>query len=283
MKIKQFIIVIFFLFVSIPNIFGENMINADSLYQLKIKDIPQEKWNMLSQKKIFFGHNSVGNNILTGIKHILKEYPNIKIKIITTRHPDDFKEPILGHSWIGSNMEPISKTRAFENIIQGGLGGKVDIAVMKMCYVDITSKTKIKEVFFDYQQKLSKMEVLFPEIKFIHMTVPLTSKPEGIQFIVQKGKNIIKKIIGRPVFNYKDNINRNTMNDMYREAYDDNTSLFDLALLESVENKKESVYIKNDIKIRTLTKKYTDDGGHLNIEGSKQIAEQFLIFLANLE
>ena len=40
-----------------------------------IKDVPAEKWQELSQKKIYFGHQSLGNNIITGIQDLMKEYP----------------------------------------------------------------------------------------------------------------------------------------------------------------------------------------------------------------
>ncbi len=41
-----------------------------------IKGVPAETWQKLSQKKIYFGHQSVGNNIIDGIKDIMKENPS---------------------------------------------------------------------------------------------------------------------------------------------------------------------------------------------------------------
>ena len=49
-----------------------------------IKDVPNSAWKKLSQKKIYFGHQSVGYNIIDGIKDIMKEYPQINLNIVET-------------------------------------------------------------------------------------------------------------------------------------------------------------------------------------------------------
>ena len=181
-------------------------------------------------------------------------------------------------------MNPESKTRAFAEVMQGGIGGKADIGFMKMCYVDVTSNTNVQEVFEDYKQKMANLVNQFPDTKFVHVTVPLTAKPEGMQAVKQKGKNIIKKVLGKPVFDYKDNINRNKLNKMLKAEYVGKSPFFDLALLEAAgPGGKLSGFIKDGEQILTLANKYTYDGGHLNAEGSRLVAEQLLIFLANLQ
>ena len=47
-----------------------------------LNDVPKSKWEALSQKRIFFGHQSVGYNIIDGIKNIMQEHSFIKLKII---------------------------------------------------------------------------------------------------------------------------------------------------------------------------------------------------------
>ena len=56
-----------------------------------IKDVSSEKWENLSQKKIYFGHQSVGFNIIDGIKDVMKENPQIKLNIVETANESDFK------------------------------------------------------------------------------------------------------------------------------------------------------------------------------------------------
>ncbi len=49
-----------------------------------IKDVPESAWKNLSEKRIFFGHQSVGFNIINGIKDIIKENPKVKLTIVKT-------------------------------------------------------------------------------------------------------------------------------------------------------------------------------------------------------
>ena len=60
--------------------------------------------------------------------------------------------------------------------------------------------------------------------------------------------------------------------------------IFDLAKFESTfpyDDTRQQLSIKGR-KFNTLIEDYTDDGGHLNVHGRMIIAEQLLIFLANL-
>ena len=58
-----------------------------------IDDIPREHWAQLAQKKIFFGHRSVGYNIIDGIKDIMAERPYIKLNIVETSDPAQVDHP----------------------------------------------------------------------------------------------------------------------------------------------------------------------------------------------
>lgn len=278
------VLVVFMLFIAV-GIYATNggvTISMEKQGGLTLNDISQRQWDELGRKKIFFGHQSVGYNIITGIEQILKENPNIKLNIIKTTSADDLKGPALAHDWIGANRDPRSKIVAFERVMKGGIGDKVDIAFMKMCYVDITSSTNVDDIFHTYKQKMAQLESQFSNTEFVHMTVPLTAKPEGMQSVKQAGKNAIKKILGKQVFDYTDNINRGKFNKLLKAEYEGKALIFDLALIESIgRDRNISSFINEGEQIPTLANEYTDDGGHLNAEGSRLIAEQLLIFLAN--
>ena len=49
---------------------------------LTINDVPRECWQKLATKKILFGHQGVGNNIIGGLKQIETEYDFINLHII---------------------------------------------------------------------------------------------------------------------------------------------------------------------------------------------------------
>jgi len=74
-----------------------------------IKDVPASAWEKLSQKKIYFGHQSVGFNILDGVKDLMKEYPKIKLNIVETTDTKDFPNGVFAHSRVGQNTDPKSR------------------------------------------------------------------------------------------------------------------------------------------------------------------------------
>ena len=248
-----------------------------------IKDIPESAWTKLSQKKIFFGHQSVGNNIIDGIRDLMKENHQIRLNIVETSNPSDFNYPLFAHARVGKNMDPQSKIDAFADFMEKGIGGSADIAFFKFCYVDVMAGTDVHKVFTEYMNTMSRLKKTYPKTTFIHVTVPLTSKLTGIDSLIRKAKNLIKKVMGRPVFGYHDNIERNKFNEMLRKEYDGKEPIFDLAKTESTFPKRNrSSFTKNGQTYYALVPDYTYDSGHLNEVGRKIVAEQFLIFLANL-
>ena len=130
---------------------------------------------------------------------------------------------------------------------------------------------------------ISDMKKAHPQTTYGHVTVPLTSKPTGINVWINMVKEIIKKIMGRPVFNHYDNLNRNKFNVMLRKEYAGKEPVFDLAQIESTRSDGRSVsFTKGGNTFYALSPEYTYDSGHLNKLGRKKVAEQFLIFLANI-
>jgi hypothetical protein len=225
----------------------------------ELNNIPQVNWDKLANKKIYFGHQSVGFNIIEGIFEIASEMPNIQLYIKETSDPTDFNEHIFAHSKVGKNLNPISKCDDFKKIIESGVGDRVDIVFFKFCYVDISSETDIRGLFKYYTDTISMLKARYPRVKFIHFTVPLKANPTGI-------KAEIKKLLGRS--DDDGNTKRNEFNQLLREKYAKENTLFDLAYYESGTKFSGS-----------LLPEYTDDGGHLNDVGKKVIAKQLLLFL----
>ena len=239
-------------------------------------DVSESDWQQLSRKNIYFGHQSVGFNIIEGIKDIMKENPHIKLNIVETSDPSNLRGPSFAHFPIGENTNPKSKCDAFTSLMNKGSGNKVDIAFFKFCYIDIHFETNVSELFEEYEITMSSLRAKHPQTVFVHFTVPLTT--------VQGGpKALIKQILGRPVAGYEDNIKREEFNEKLRKRYTGKEPVFDLALIESTNEKGNRLSFTHQGKIGyILASEYTNDGGHLNERGRKIVAEQLLIFLSNL-
>jgi hypothetical protein len=244
-----------------------------------IAAVPKGYWAKLAEKRIFFGHQSVGYNIIDGIKDVISEYDHIRLNIVETQEPSKFDQPIFAHARVGKNMEPVSKIEGFKNIMDAGAGNKVDIAFLKFCYIDVMRDSDPQRILDDYSSAIEDLKVRYPKTKFLHVTVPICSRPKSIKRAL---KESIKRLIGRPGV-LDDNKMRQCYNTLLKDAYSQKEPIFDLALIESVNPIGCRYYAtKGTAKVCVMVPEYTDDGGHLNKLGRKRVAEQLLIVLAQI-
>ena len=250
------------------------MENLQTRYS-RLDEISQGRWDALSQKRIFFGHQSVGMNIIEGLKEVIARRPGIDLNIRETFDSVDFSEPLFAHTPIGRNNDPSSKIERFREIMESGVGQVADIGFLKFCFVDVDHETDIESLFRAYVELIDDLEKRFPDLKIITFTVPLMSKPVGI-------KTRLKRILGRLPWYEADNVKRNLFNEMLRFRF--KGSLFDLAAIESrIDDTKKATFRENGKAYELLYRAYTDDGGHLNSLGRQIIAIELLRTLANLD
>ena len=241
-----------------------------------LKDIPDAAWEKLSQKKIFFGHQSVGFNIIDGIQDLMKEYPKIKLNIVETSDSKKFNSGIFAHSRVGKNTEPDTKIADFAKYIDQGIGRKADAAALKFCYVDIMSKNDVQQVFDEYVKVVEDLKTRHPNLTIIHFTAPLTANQTS-------WKTWIKKIMGKKdIWEYTDNVKRNQYNELLVAKYMGKEPVFDIAAIESTKpDGARNTYEYDGKTYNSMVPEYTGDGGHLNEQGRKQVAAQLLITLIN--
>jgi len=239
----------------------------------KIININQNKWNQLSQQKIYFGHQSVGYNMVDGMEVVLKENPNIKLSIKKGKDSDLFKDPVFAHDNNGSNRDPKLKIDDFCSTIDR-IGKGVDFVGFKFCYVDVEKGTDVHELFSYYKRKIKELSLKHPDLTIIHYTVPLKSLQSG-------PKAYIKKLLGKDI-GIEGNIVRNEFNNLLQKEYQDQI-IFDIAEVESTfTDGRRSFSEVNGNKVYTMVPAYTNDGGHLSRKGKKRIGEDYLCFLAKI-
>jgi hypothetical protein len=237
-----------------------------------LRRIPQEKWNALSSKRIFFGHQSVGNNILDGIRKIQETIPGIGLRLVETKERADFSKPVFAHARIGENEDPISKIEDFRKTLDSGLGGAIDIALMKLCYIDINRDTDIERILKKYDQMVTELKGKYPNLRLLHSTVPLRVRSMTLA-------SRIKRLLGLSSPSDEDNVRRNEINRALRSRFGKN-DLFDLAEVESTYPDGARVsFEKNGQTYEALVPEYSDDGGHLDDLGRTMLAKQFLMKL----
>jgi len=241
---------------------------------------PPEAWEQLNNKTIFFGHKSVGNNIIDGIRDLVDSHDYINLRIYETKVADRVNGAMFVHAPVGRNMEPESKIAEFKKIMEGGFAEKVDIAFFKFCYADIVSHSNPDAILAVYCETMEELKARFPEVIFVHVTVPLLAPPKTMKGIL---KVKIKRVLGRSTV-LDDNRVRARYNELLRERFPGKEPLFDLAEYEALGPDGLRYYILwKGYEVPILVNSYTDDGGHLNVLGRRYVAEQLLIKMLDLE
>jgi hypothetical protein len=230
--------------------------------------ISETEWQKLSGKRIFFGHQSVGYNIIEGIASILKDNPELPIKVKETHEVSDLGLPVIAHFQIGKNRDPKSKIDAFAAFLRNGLADSIDIAFMKLCFVDFNKHTNTDDLFGYYKKAMDSLRHSFPNLTIMHSTVPLLAKSSGI-------KAWIKLIL-----RMDNNVYINRYNELIRENYTEDI-LFDIAKIESTY--PNGTFYRYAFGMPGLIPEYSQDGAHLNRQGSVILANEMFIKLVKID
>jgi len=237
-------------------------------------DIRDEEIAALVNKRILFGHASVGNNIIEGIRDIItadNRFEKINIQKLESNH--QISAPGFYHFGVRKNGFPKKKCDHFKQIlIENGLGQKADIAFFKFCYVDIEMDANVQELFNYYVDTVESIKRKFQNIKMIHVTTPYYSHKRGL-------KGFIKRLIKPDLHNVK----RNEFNNKLIEKYNQSDPIFDLATVESTypDGSRSSFKYKGKTYY-SLANEYTYDGGHLNKTGRYLAAKNLLKTLSEI-
>lgn len=234
--------------------------------------INRDQLKNLQGKRVFFGHQSVGNNIISGLDSLIirnSELSFIKIvdydKFMDLNVTDDTTFYLI-HAPVGKNGNPGSKLQDFEIKLESIQ--HINAAFLKFCFVDVTEETDVKLLYNNYIESISLLQSKYKNIDFAYFTIPLITKRNI--FI-----RVLKKIYTLVTRNPDNSIKRNEFNSLLRNT--NNIKLFDIAYLESSAD-DNSVKKNNEF----LLKRYASDPGHLNEIGSEKVANHLLVFLSNI-
>jgi hypothetical protein len=216
-----------------------------------------------AKKRVFFGHQSVGENVLQGARALAEEQ-GVKVNIVKTRQPPAEGAGIF-HFNVGANGEPDSKISDYANLLGAADFPDADVALVKLCYVDLNAKSDGEALAKTYASALDGLSKAHPKTRFVAVTSPLTRVETG-------AKAWVKGMIGRSV-GQQENAVRQKFNAYLRGKFGPDR-LYDLAKVESEINAA-------DADAPALRPELTDDGGHLNDKGSRLAGAAFLKVIAS--
>ena len=213
---------------------------------------------MAERPRVFFGHQSVGQDVLGGVSRLAASGAPV---------------PEVVDARIGANEEPLAKIADFDARVRDGLGERVDVAMMKLCYIDVTAGTDVRALFDAYRTTLSALERDHPAVSFVHVTVPLTTEQGRLT-------RLRSRLTGNDRFGPAENVQRERLNALFRAEYAGDR-IFDLAAVESTRPDGTRVSGRHEgADYFALHDGYAADLGHLNEPGAEVAATAWLAAVA---
>ena len=231
-----------------------------------------ESWRAVARRAVYFGHQSVGADIVDGIEHLNKEFA-LGLRVVQTYEPSAIAHPAFVHFLAGVNRNPLSKNAAMLDILAARPRPDSAIVLLKYCYVDIDRDTDVQALFAAYRTAVSQIRSRYPDVTIVHATVPVTTVESEL-------KAEVKRLLGKRSVR-EDAIVRQRYNALVRAAFAGREPFFDIARVEATHSDgNRAGFVINGQTIETLAPENTRDGGHLNTRGQRLVASELLNILA---
>jgi hypothetical protein len=231
-----------------------------------------ERLRIVAGAKVFFGHQSVGTNLLNGLVELASRAEAVDLSIVARDDQSTAGETAFQHARIGKNGDPTGKVDHFVALIDSLGDARPDVALMKFCYLDLTAETDVDALVSYYSEAISGLKARHPDIAFAHITVPLTQRETSI-------KRLINRLTGRGNDDLE-NVRRQQFNQRLLKLFESDP-IFDLARAESTRPDGSLVRFNYHGKsYPALNPDYTTDGAHLNESGRAIAAAEFARVIA---
>ncbi|MBW8886691.1 MAG: SGNH/GDSL hydrolase family protein [Fibrobacteres bacterium] len=232
-----------------------------------------------SALRVFFGHQSVGGNIVDGLEELRSQAGDTAFRVIHGTGDSALPPAFFAEAKVGRNGDPIGKLSDFKLRLDGPLRGKVNVALVKICYVDLAAGAGVDpdSLFGAYRRTVLDLETEHPGLVVVPVTSPLTVPDFGARGRLDALKGMLGRWLGRP----DDNARRARFNARIRDSFRDRI-IFDLAAIESTRPDGTLVRYGRGGLVEALAREYSSDGGHLNALGRKVAARALLRTLARV-
>jgi hypothetical protein len=226
--------------------------------------------------RVLFCHQSVGSNIIQGVEELGPNgFAGRICDLSSAKLASDVQ--LLVHEKAGRNGSPASKLRDFEIKVQQSVDSRLDLALLKFCYIDVVERSAAETLLTDYCATVQVLQANYPLLRIGHVTVPLRRAPGGLIATLRQS-------LQGPHIEHRRNAVREWFNTQLRTRFAASGLLFDLAAIESQTAQGQRVYsVARGQRVPSLAGEWTDDGGHLNVAGRRMAAEAFLKYLGAIQ
>jgi hypothetical protein len=243
-------------------IYGSSILAAEGTFS-------QADFDAVRSRFMFFGHQSVGQNILDGLEQLASD-PRYALNVCWVSQWSELSSWCpelshgtggLGNNAVGANYEPETKIASFDTYMRdGGMGGKVAIALFKLCYVDIAEDTNVGTLFAAYKAEMESLESAYASTIFVYVTVPLLPSDD------------------------LSNVRHNDYNKLVRDyCTQNNKPLYDLADVESVgRNGAACSFQYGGGTYSKLCADWRGSDAHLNEDGGRRAAKAMMLMFVDI-
>jgi hypothetical protein len=226
----------------------------------------------VQRARVFFHHMSVGDNVLAGLARVAPSITPVKVDPMQGRITGT--GPAFLHAMLGGNGSASGKFNAFTTALTTtGFEQAPDVAIMKICFVDIDARTDVDALVAGYESAVAAVKKALPQTRIVHVTAPLLPKDTGL-------KEFIKGTLGIKDGNAQGNIARAQFNAAVRTRFGGDV-VFDLAAVEATRpDGSPERFERGGVQYESLYPGYTDDGAHLAGEGQDRAAVALVQALA---
>lgn len=237
---------------------------------LAVREATGPERERLAGQRVFFGHQSVGANLLDGLEALRLD----GVSIVETTDPRMTGPGIVAHSFVGHNGDAQSKIDEFTDILDAGMADAVDLAMLKLCYTDVNAGIDARAVFDSYSAAIDALAERHPEVTFLVVTVPVTADRDL--------KEQVKGWLGRADegMGPAGNLAREQFNSLIRARYAGTGRLLDIAAVESGFDQAPTLRRADGGEYFVLHASFSSDPGHLNDLGARAAASEFIRVLA---
>lgn len=143
---------------------------------------PASNWNARRANGLLRPHVGRLERVLSGVgelyaAHDLAAPAMVQVGVGDTPPATTPGVGAVVHTEIGVNGDPLGKLANFAAMLRGGMAAKVDVAVLKFCFTDITAGTDVDAVFAAYSTTIDELRREFPAVRILAATVPLEIAP----------------------------------------------------------------------------------------------------------
>ena len=239
-------------------------LNPQNLHRVPTEaDALADELRAIAATKVWFGHHSVGQDMLDGVRALAREAG---------------VEVAIGEGPVGENGKPLEKIADFE---REAIASGADVVAMKLCYADFTPTTDVRAVLDAYEAAVQRVRAARPGIRVVHITPPLTVRPTDV-------KSRVQRLLGQPVWGDASNLRRLELAEGMAARFPDEP-LVDLGLLQSTRSDgSREVHLVEGPSVPggrarlvpMLWEGWARDEGHLNDDGKRMAGRAFVRVLA---